>query len=151
MTQQCDIRIQNRKVIIKGFQWLSSGKKELNMISLFFERKRFSKAEVSEKHSLTSPASEKEEIRDYAFYFAFLIVFISFFTPHFLKISVQFTEHRCIKCFRFDICQRACDRQILMLANMLRKIGHQESEKKSLRIFSPQVLYLKLVLVLGDG
>ena len=31
------------------------------------------------------------------------------------------------------------------------KIGHQESEKKSLRIFSPQVLYLKLVLVLGDG
>ena len=58
------------------------------MISLFFKRKRFSKAEVSEKHSLTSPASEKEEIRDYASFFAFRIGLFFFF----LKIAVQLSH-----------------------------------------------------------
>ena len=61
------------------------GKEIIKYDFFIFERKRFSKAEVSEKHSLTSPASEKEEIRDYASYLAFLIVFFFFFYPSFFE------------------------------------------------------------------
>ena len=70
-------KIQKQKGNHQWFSIFAEEKKEL--ISLFFKRKKFSKAEVSEKHSLTSPASEKEEIRDYASYFAFRIGLFFFF------------------------------------------------------------------------
>ena len=63
------------------------GKEIIKYDFVIFERKRFSKAEVSEKHSLTSPASEKEEIRDYASYFAFLVVFFLFLSLIFEDIG----------------------------------------------------------------